>query len=501
MAKKQWNWNKFYGGLSDYPTIITDSDSTKYGNESFSVDGRKEPNGVQTGQYFTSGDYIVSGDITAYIDLREFFNLGTTVPESIVAVTKTGNVYQNGTLIYTFTTPNVKEIYAMTVMNVSGTKYLYFFSPYGISKCSINTSTLVISTFIENHIPFTNTWFTETKIYNANDKIFFCSGNYINSIDDAETLTNGEIILPEEYLITGITYWQDTYRIYGKSKTNGIVYVWNGIKSSSWSTAPTYSVVYNGLPVIWVTGESGLDYAIMGYSSDYSDLYALQWSSAPQMLISNSEGSLWDRKFNGQIAIRAWIIYLWGELNGNKCLFSYGNYHKGYPQSLQVEWRTGNITAIYPRSANTLFWCNVWGGTPTRSGKQEIWVWNHESVGDVSSLIFTWGKRTLKSIIECEICFDNDNANPYYKHGGQVTLYARKRQSATWTVVRVFQTDYTNAPDGFVIIGRNEFWEMGNFNQIELKLRLESVYDGVTYKTSPLVTSVTLTYDDNIKWS
>lgn len=40
---------------------------------------------------------------------------------------------------------------------------------------------------------------------------------------------------------------------------------------------------------------------------------------------------------------------------------------------------------------------------------------------------------------------------------------------------------------------------MGNFNQIELKLRLESVYDGVTYKTSPLVTSVTLTYDDNIK--
>ena len=122
-------------------------------------------------------------------------------------------------------------------------------------------------------------------------------------------------------------------------------------------------------------------------------------------------------------------------------------------------------------------------------------------VGEIVSLVFTGWKRTLKSIIDLEVYFDNDSTNTYFRHGGKVTLYARKRQSSSWTMVREFQTDSSSNPDWFVILWRNEFWEMWNFNQIEFKMRLEPISDGVSWKTSPLITYVTLNYEDNIKWS
>ena len=51
---------------------------------------------------------------------------------------------------------------------------------------------------------------------------------------------------------------------------------------------------------------------------------------------------------------------------------------------------------------------------------------------------------------------------------------------------------------GFVRVARQEFWEIGSFNQIELKLRLTSVEVDWSFKISPLITSVVLNYEDNL---
>ena len=36
--QKLWNWNKFYGGLSDNNSIVSAADATKFGNGTFTID-------------------------------------------------------------------------------------------------------------------------------------------------------------------------------------------------------------------------------------------------------------------------------------------------------------------------------------------------------------------------------------------------------------------------------------------------------------------------------
>ena len=95
------------------------------------------------------------------------------------------------------------------------------------------------------------------------------------------------------------------------------------------------------------------------------------------------------------------------------------------------------------------------------------------------------------------MCFKTDSLSTYDKNGGQVTFYARTTPSGSWTTIKVINT--TTETEGFVMISPQEMGTLSSFNQLEYKLRLESVYDGSRYSISPLITSVTTRYDDNVK--
>jgi hypothetical protein len=64
-------------------------------------------------------------------------------------------------------------------------------------------------------------------------------------------------------------------------------------------------------------------------------------------------------------------------------------------------------------------------------------------------------------------------------------------------MVRSFDT--TTITDWFVNISKPQFWVMWNYNQIELRLKLEAWLVLGEYKISPLVTTIILNYDDNLK--
>lgn len=485
MAQQTWIWNKFYWWLWDYSNIVTWTDMAKYGNESYSVDWRKNPEWVCLGQYITKAEYNVSWDVTAYLDLAEFWWTW------IVAITKTGRVYLNQTLKHTFSWWTA-EIYDLSVLTISWTQYIYYFWPYWIHR-----SNMTLTTFIQDHRTFINQWYAQTKILNYANNIYFTSWNYLNILSwTTELVTEWVCVLSQPYIITWILLYQDYLRIYWKSQTNWILAIW---KRNSWNSLPDTIVTYPWLPIRWVAWDSWVDYVIMWYSDDYSDLYLINWLSKPQMLISNPEWDINERKFNWTIATRYWLIYLWWQIQWNNCLFSYGRYHRWYPESLQVEWYVWNVTAIYPRSIDILFWNNY--NWDTYSWIQYIWdrTWFHRyiDIWEVVSLVFNWWTRAVKNIVNCEVYFNNDTLNTYNKFWWTVILYARTKKSTSWTTVRTFNT--TNIADWFIRIARSEFWAIWNFNQIEFKLRLTSTVVSWSYKISPLITSVVLTYDDNLK--
>lgn len=483
MAKQTWIWNKFYGGLWDYSNIINNEDLTKYWNESFSVDWRKNPEWVCLGQYLTAAEYSVSWDITAYLDLAEF---GWSW---IVAITKTGKVYLNWVLKNTFTWIT-GEIYDLSVLTISWTQYIYYFWPYWIHR-----SDMSLTTFIKDHRTFTNHWYSRTKILNYANEIYFSSWNYLNKINKLEVVSEWLCVLSEWYTITWLLLNQDYIRIYWKSTTNWILALW---KRYSWVALPDYVVTYPWLPVIWVTGDSWVDYAIMWYNTDYSDLYLIQWLSKPQMLVSNPEWDISQRKFWDVINQRWWLIYLWWTINWKPCLFSYWKYYNWFPNSLQVEWLTWTITAIYPRSQDILFWNNV--NWDTRSWIQYVWdrTWYHKytDIWDIVSLCFNWWIKTVKNIETVEIYFNTDPTYTYNKFWWTILFYVRTKKSNSWTLVRTINT--TTETKWFVRIARQEFWAIGSFNQIEYKIRLITWTTEWAFKISPLVTSIVTVYDDNL---
>ena len=500
MAQKQWVWNKWYGGLSDNTAIVSSSDQTKYANESYWVDGRKNPEGLQLSSYMNNTQYVCSWEITAYIDLSEYVtpSVGWGAV-GIVAVTKTGNVYfnWNTTPVHTFTTPAwVGEIYSMEVMYVSGVAYLYFFTPQGVNRAQISTTDLTLSSFISNHI--TKSLYLAWKLYTYNFwwDVYISSGYRIDKLANTEVLTQDVFRFSQEYTVKGITYWQGFMNIYGSSKTNGIKAMWS---PDSWDSKASYIVPYIGKPILGVTGEGSVDTAVMGSSSDYSDLYALQGTSLPQLLVSNTEGTISSRTFNGTIEVRNGIYYLWGRAEANNCLFSYGRYINGFPSSLQIEGRTsGNVWAIFPMTENILF-SNGNNSGNIVNGNNSTDSIKYASLWEAVSLPFTGGKRSLKNIIDVEVCFKTDSLSTYDKRGWTVTVYARTTPSSSWTTIRTINT--TTETEGFVIISQQEMWTLASFNQLEWRLRLEYASDGSRYSISPLITSVTTRYDDNVKGS
>ena len=56
--------------------------------------------------------------------------------------------------------------------------------------------------------------------------------------------------------------------------------------------------------------EGSLTYALMGFDNNYSDLYVIEGTSQPQLLVSNGEGNLTGRRFSGELAIRTGIVYI-----------------------------------------------------------------------------------------------------------------------------------------------------------------------------------------------
>lgn len=502
MAQKQWVWNKWYWGLSDNTAIVSGSDQTKYANESYAVDGRKNPEGIQLGSSSTSSEYSTSGDVTSHIDLSEYVTPTTSGSLWIVAITKTGNVYfnWNATPIYTFTTSS-KEIYSMEVMYVSGVAYLYFFSTYWINRAQISTTNLTLSSFIENHISIPVQISRNPQVtYNFWGDVYISNWYTLDKLSSSEVLTQRVFSFSREYIIRGITYWQGFMNIYGSSKTNGIKAMWNPkwVIASGNEILASYIVPYIGKPILGVSGEGSVDTAVMGNSGSYSDLYALQGTSLPQLLVSNTEGGINQRTFNGIIEVRNGIYYLWGQVETYNCLFSYGKYINGFPNSLQIECRTtGVVTSIFPRSEDILFWNwpRSWiiinGNNSANSKYTDIW--------EVVSLPFTGGKRSLKSFIDAEVCFKTDSLSQYDKRGGNVTIYARTTPSSSWTTIRTINT--TTETEGYVIISQQEMGALASFNQLEWRLRLEYAYDGSRYSLSPLITSITTRYDDWVKGS
>lgn len=487
MVQRTWLVNKFYGWQMDYPTIITDGDETKMWQESYSVDWRKNPAWIQLWQY-AGTEYTLSGDVTALFDRS---SADSTV-SWIIEATKTGNIYLDWVLKYTISWVPFPEIYGIEY--VAGN--LYYFTPNWVFTSVLSMTGSCTLAYTPSVYPYSKT--IVKKALNGN--VYWSNQNILHKLSTSWAFTSSVIILPTGYNITAITYYQNFISIYASNAVGGIKWIWDWLVTTD--TQPNFTVEYPWLPILGADGEAWQDFAVMGFSQDYSDLYDVSWQQIPRLIVSNTEGSVWWRKFNGVVKKRLGIVYIWGSIAGDvnrsayNCVFSYWNYHKWYPFWLQTEFKTNSaISSLLVRSSEII------AGVSGRTYINYIWdnSWRHKynDIGEWVSGVFTGGKRNRKSLISIRFEFNNDASNSYEKHWGLVDFYIRKKTSSAWTLIESFNT--SSITEEYKEINTNKLSAISSFTQIEYKVRMQPPAGESPYLTSPLITSIETIYDDNLR--
>ena len=487
---KVWNWDNFRGWLSDNAYI---GQQGSFQNGSVNIDVESEPGWVKLTSL--AKDYLTTTGVPVFIlDGSKFWVTG------IYTFNDDKSIYLDTTLKAAFnSTPatTMGIIYHATIMKVWGTPFLFLFSSTGLHKAATDLSSF---TYNEETIEAST---SKTSIVYAGD-IYFTSGNKLYQYTTSEVMTT-LYTADSSDTFTGMTFFQDQFKLYSSvNSTNGRQYI-----IPLWATAPDYVTEWTWLPILWASNMGGTDYVITGWTATYTDLYVVSWTQR-QQIHWNIEG-ITGRTFGNAnytyispiMSRRDDMFIVWYTANNSDwALFKYGRFFGGMQDILScpVGISSTEITAI------AFSWPYIYMGTKTGSTYKvkrletntPPTATNYYAVnGSIISLIFDWGNPCNTKILKrIRIAYDCDNAATI-KKGWSFALYARMKNSQTFTQIGATQT---KTDVWMVDITENTIIESGfnNFTQIEYKIVLTAGDLSWNLAYTPLIKSVQTFYYDNI---
>lgn len=225
-----------------------------------------------------------------------------------------------------------------------------------------------------------------------------------------------------------------------------------------------------------------------------------------QLVKSNYEGMTYGRKFSGKIVSWKDEIFLIGTnlvaapalpAQGNS-VFRLGKYFPGMPQALTEVYRGDTGWALYSIMSG---YNNIYIGRKGLSGvfttatiNLDTPLTSYQGTGWCISEYFVGGDPTIKKTVdEINIAYMCDGSNPYFPHGGTITLYGRMNPADSWTQIG---SAYTKTDIGNIRITQAEVGKanLAYFYGMELKCSITRASTSL----SPLVCAIKVLYDDNI---
>jgi hypothetical protein len=182
--------------------------------EWLSIDVQTEPNWFKLSSDHSSF-LITDSAPNVILDLAEFWTSG------IYTFCAGWEIYKDTSTTEIYTDVTGSEIKAATAMFVSWTLYIYYITAIGVIH-RINTDGTWHTT------KWLLTWSNVYPIKNVQGKIYFWDKNVLQELDGSgasETLT-AILTLPKNEKITGLTFFQDTFKIYTR--------VWDDTNPRNW---------------------------------------------------------------------------------------------------------------------------------------------------------------------------------------------------------------------------------------------------------------------------
>lgn len=405
------------------------------------------------------------------LDLADFGGSG------IYTFCASGEIYKDssGTAIYTDVTGSA--IVQATAMWVSTTLYIYYFTAIGVihrigvdgTGHAANAATLVGG--------------TSYPVVKHGGDIYFGDRYTFKKLPASTETVSTILTLPTEVTLTGITFFQDSFKLYGKvgkdstgDYRDGVQYI---IRAGE--TDFDYQTDWNRLPILGVCNQGANDYVVTGAGPNYTDLYITSGTQRTPVK-TNFEGMTYGRKFSAKIVSWKDEVFLIGTnlvaglafpAQGNS-VFRLGKYFPGLPLALTEIYRGSSGWALYSIIAG---YNNLYIGRKGLSGVFTCATINldtpitstYQGSGYIISQVFDGGdKISKKTLDQIEISYMCDASNPYFPHGGTITLYGRMNPADSWTQIG---SAYAKTDNGTIRIGAPEIntAALSYFYQLELK--------------------------------
>lgn len=486
-----WNWNNFRWGLSDNPYIGQEGQFQDW----FYVDVQTEPNWFKLTSDFNSILTTASAP-NVIIDGADYGEAGSTGDNLIYTFCSNGEIYKGTSTTPIYTDVTWSPIVQATMMWVSTTLYIYYFT-------GIWTIHRIATDGTGHTTKWSLTWSTQYPLVKYGWDIYFCDYNVFRKLDSAETLTT-IFTASKENIFTGITFFQDSFHLYSSLWSAGIARDWQQFIIRVGQNSPDYVTKWDRLPILGACNQWSTDYVVTWFSQNYSDLYIVSGTQR-QLSKSNFEWMTLGRKFNGKII--SWkdeVFMLWRNKDTAgtavwNAVFRLGKYFPGMPQALTEIFRGNSGWELYSIFAwvNNLYIWRKWTSSVysvTKINLDTPVTTYTASTGYIVSNVYTgWDATIVKHMKEIEISYMCDNTNPYFPHGGTISLYARKNPIDSWTQIG---SNYTKTDIGRIKITQQEInnANMGDYTQIELQCNVSQWSSTL----SPLVTGIKVTSTINI---
>lgn len=492
MAIKTWNWNNFRGWLSDNPYLWQEGQF----QDGFCVDVQTEPNWFKLTSDFTWILTTASAP-NVIIDGADYGESGSTGDNLIYTFCASGEIYKGTSTTPIYTDVTWSPIVQATMMWVSTTLYVYYFT-------GIGTIHRIATDGTWHTTKWSLTGSTQYPLVKYGGDIYFCDYNVFRKLDSAETLSV-VFTAAKENIFTGITFFQDSFHLYSSLWAAWIARDGQQFIIRVGQTSPDYVTKWDRLPILGACNQWWTDYVVTWFSQNYSDLYIVSGTQR-QLSKSNFEWmTLW-RKFNGKII--SWkdeVFMLWRNKDTAwtavwNAVFRLGKYFPWMPQALTEIFRWNSWWELYSIFAwvNNIYIWRKWSSsiytvtkinldTPVSTYTSSTWY-------IVSHVFNGWDSTQIKSLKEIEIWYMCDNTNPYFPHWGTISISARKKPIDSWTQI---WSSVTPTDIGRIRIDANQItaaW-MWDFTQIELQCNIAQWSSTL----SPLVTWIKVIYDDNLK--
>lgn len=453
MALKSWKWDKFYGGIAQDDFLAQPDQFSDCAN----LDIVSSPKFAKPYSAATDNVTVFDADFTLFKEDSS---------GSICTATTNGKVYIGNSLKTTIAaTP--KSVFAVGELVVSSTRYKYWFR-----NAAIDRSAMDGSSYTEGHKTYTNGKYVagvnsqassmlDRPIYDDSGiALYWGSGQLVYKMDTAETVSL-VLTFPQGENVTHIGKFQDLFRIYVKNTDAGygVLYLWDGT-----SGAPNYRILLSGLPVLGVLPVGSVDYAVIGFSRQYSDLYVFSGTQyKPVFSDADAAGKL---GLNGAGCVRNGVPFFVGYdgVSANT-IIQYGANLAGFPNALsKVYVSTGEIIGLYGSSARLNFPEVAGGFQKTRYLDMNASATRTASASITSSVFYGDSPYSKKKLVGMRVG---------HYGAGTLTIQARKIDSGAYTTVMAITT-----PSGYAgtYITANQLAALGfgTFNVLQLKVSFTS---------------------------